>query len=162
MTEAKNNFRKMPLKTRYAVFLGLGLAIAVAVGFILLSSYTGSTEPIKKLASQLKTDPNWELVGEKIEPPRLSEYVCYAGNRCPSLHREWRLGEDMTRPQFEKMLQTSGWELDIRGDCNPSFHVIGESFVCSAQGTVENYDVEVWLRKNKNKENSTKLILSIN
>lgn len=136
---------------------GLKIVIAVALtviaGIIFLFSYQGSTEPIKKVADQLKVDPNWKRVTDSAYPPR---FICLGDNACPSLHRSWDAGKRLDKTEFEALIKKSGWNLVIEDGCEFSDD---KSSSCWANGRVDDFDVI--LRAHSSIGEKTEVALSI-
>ena len=99
--------------------------------------YVGSSDPIKNVAAEFKTEPGWKLKSEHIEPPRIA---CLGGNACPSLHRVWVTDRNLTKEEFQKIIKESGWDLLIEGDCIASGSV---ATICSATGKIDKFNVDV-------------------
>lgn len=142
---------------------GLRIVIAITIvivgGIIFAFTYQGSTEPIEKVADQLKVDPSWKIESETIEPPRI---ICLGDNACPSLHKIWNPGKYMTKVELEDVLRKSHWNLPVRGSCEPSPDTIGMGTVCTARGQIDNYDVSMVVRASQENSRETQLILLIN
>lgn len=145
-------------KSKKNVLIVLGIILGAIIAFLVWFFYVGSPKEMVSVADQLKTDPDWELVSEGIHPPRT---VCIDGD-CPSLSRQWKTDHTLSRDEFVTLLQKSGWNLTIDGDCQPRHDVLGSHIrLCSAEGNIDGYNVVIAVNgSNPQKEASLGLSLS--
>lgn len=129
---------KKDRKSKQNILIALGIILSAIIGFLVWFFYVGSPREMISVADQLKTDPDWELASESIQPPRT---VCIDGD-CPSLSRQWRTDHTLSRDEFAVLLQKSGWNFTIDGDCLPNSYNFGDHVrLCSAKGNIGEYDV---------------------
>ena len=151
---------KKDRKSKKNIFITLGIIFGAITAFLVWFFYVGSPKEMISVADQLKTDPDWELVSEGIQPPRT---VCIDGD-CPSLSRQWETDHTLSRDEFAALLQKSGWNLTIYGDCLPKTNAFGSNIsVCSAKGNIGKYRVVVGISaSNPPKESRIGLSISEN
>jgi hypothetical protein len=62
---------------------------------------------------------------------------------CHSVLRRWYPDRGLTRADLQGLLDKAGWNLAIKGDCQPPANASGLMTLCTAQGVVGSYDVDV-------------------
>lgn len=116
------------------------VVIVLAAGFFFLFIYQGSSKPIEDVADQFQPDKSWQLVDNRVVPPT---FTCLEAN-CPSVHRSWKIGKNLTKDEFQRLLDDSGWDFAIEGTCVAESRVTGTpGTVCSAHGERNGYQIEV-------------------
>lgn len=123
---------------KHKTLIGASIAVAVALllgGFIF--TYQGSPKEIVAVADQFQPPTNWELTDERIVPPA---FMCLEAN-CPSVHRSWKTDGILTKEQFHAVLNNSGWDFTIVGECTLNPNVSGSIPLCSAEGVDGQYRV---------------------
>lgn len=127
---------KKPLfKIWKVLLLSGGILILLFFLISLVVGYSGSTEPIKRVADQLKVDENWRIDTDIVRPPRL---ICIDDSACPSVHRSWGTETPLTKSEFQTLIQRSGWDLVLEDDCR-SFPSDVSS--CWANGVIDDFRV---------------------
>ena len=126
--------------------IGGGIAV-----FLFLLFYEGSTEPIIAIADKFHPDSSWELVSERVEPPRIA---CLNDVACPSLHRMWRTEHALSYDELKRFVQQSGLDMTIEGDCLPKLNLSGVNSMCSANGESNKMSVTVNVIKDDYNEES--------
>ena len=118
-------------------------SFSIAVGLLLWLSYTGSTKEIVAVADQFKPDPSWELKSEAIEPPRT-----FCGDvECPSVFRLWGTENQLSKSEFQKIINLAGWNFPVDEDCEVNPNVFGTSLpTCTASGAIDGYRVSLSVR----------------
>lgn len=120
------------------------IAIIVAVllaAFLYWTTWTGSSKEIETVANQFKPDPSWQQVTNQVIPPKTT---CL-DEECPSVHRRWKTNANLTKEEFRRVLEDSGWNFNIEDDCQPSSNVSssGGQSLCSVSGMKNGYSVRV-------------------
>lgn len=136
------------------------LSIIILVILSSLSAYIlipGSSAEIEKTADRFEVEAYWNLTTKNVEP---AYRVCLGGNRCPSVRKDWETDQKVTLESFQSMLAKSGWALKIKGTCEPRQNVSGEGPVCSASGRINDFNVQIYLSKDKDL-NSSKMQLFV-
>ena len=123
----------------------IGVAAAIifvlCAAFLYWTTWSGSTKEIESVAGQFKPDSQWKQTGNQVVPPRT---VCL-DQKCPSVHRTWETGANLTKEDLQRVLANSNWKFDIKDDCRPSPNVIssGGQTLCSASGADGDYSIDV-------------------
>ncbi|HEV7951905.1 MAG TPA: hypothetical protein VGO98_00835 [Candidatus Saccharimonadales bacterium] len=138
-TTQKNNRRGI-------VVLVIVIAILVAtVGLwrYLQIGYAGDRAEVSALesaAGQFQPGSGWTQDENTIT----GSFQCWGVNPpCRSVLRRWYPDHRLTRDEFQRLLDKAGWSLAIKGDCNPPAYASGLVTLCTAQGIVGSYDVDV-------------------
>lgn len=150
----------MTKKTRVKkIVLGVIGGIVVLIGAtIFVFTYGGSTKPILAVANQFQPSESWELVSERVEPPRLA---CIGSVSCPSIHKVWRSGAVVTRDELARSVANLGLGLSIEGDCKVDRGHFNGSTVCSAKGRKQGFNVEVVVDGSAYDTDDNKVILYV-
>lgn len=136
----------------------IGALLFLAGAFVFIVLYEGSTTKILKIADQFKPDSSWELVSERIEPPRL---LCIDVS-CPSISRTWKTNEPITRENLEHQLKISNLSLTIQeADCTPQYNPYGGVPYCSAEGIINDMRVRIYASASLHNKNDNRILLSI-
>ena len=123
----------------------VGAVAAVIVvlcgGFLYWTTWSGSTKEIESVAGQFKPDSSWEQIDNQVIPPMT---VCL-DSECPSVHRSWKTGENLTKEDFQRVLENSNWKFSIEGDCKPRSNITssGGHTLCSAIGMQDDYSINL-------------------
>lgn len=124
------------------------ILIAAATFVALMSAYflwsQVITSQIVNVADQFKAPSSWKLASEDIQVESL---FCYNGGSCPEISRQWTLEKPITPDDFRQILQNSGWNFEVEGDCILPEGRYGPTSICSAQGQTDNYDI--WININE-------------
>jgi hypothetical protein len=127
------------------IFLSIAfVACIIGIGAYIL--IPGSTTEIEKAADSFETGENWDLTMRRVEP---AYRLCLGGNQCPSVRKDWQTDQKVTLTDFQSMISESGWNLMPKGSCEPKQNVAGEGPVCSASGRVNDFNVQIYLSKDK-------------
>ncbi|HET8884133.1 MAG TPA: hypothetical protein VFM68_01540 [Candidatus Saccharimonadales bacterium] len=122
----------------YWVKLGIVIgAPVIIVAFIFL--YQGSPKEIVAVADQFQSDNSWQLTDERVVSPAI---ICFEAN-CPSVHRNWQTDGMLTKEELQTVLNNSGWNFEVEGDCVPEERISGGEGVCGASGTIQQYTVDM-------------------
>lgn len=138
----------------------IGSILTLAVGYLIIGSIKGDTRPILSVANEYKPDPAWRLRNENVTPPLI---FCVGGVRCPSVHRSWKLGTIISKDNFRAVLDRSGWNFSITGDCEPPLNVSGETgiTICEARGKKQGFDIAVSMSGAFNNPENAVITLSV-
>lgn len=138
---------------KLSIIIGLPLLV---VGFIFI--YQGSPKEIVAVADQFQPDESWQLTTERIVPPA---FTCLEAN-CPSVHRTWETGDNITKQEFQKVLNDSGWNFVIEDDCLPRANITGSGqTLCGAKGHIGDYQINVNAVGGNDSQSDGRIILSI-
>lgn len=139
------------------IVLGIIGGLVVLIGAtIFVFTYEGSTKPILAVADQFQPGESWELVSERVEPPRLA---CIGSVSCPSIHKVWRSGTVVTQDELARSVAKLG--LFIEGDCKVDRGHFNGSTVCSAKGRKQGLNVEVVVDGSAYDTDDNKVILYV-
>jgi|GEM_PF-2163538 len=140
----KSTTVKRPLLKRAleALVIFIVFLVLAVVGFLLFQAiYERPPEDMLKISDQFNPPSSWKLVTSKIEPKRLQ---CI-DVECPSVWKVWDTGSPVTHTELEALLQRSGWNLSISGDCifdNPNTYG-NNNEICSAKGDIGQYELDI-------------------
>lgn len=138
--------------------ISAGIFTCVLIGFFVWASYKGDDRPIRETAAQLKIDPSWKLIREKVTPPG---NMCFKA--CPSLLRTWDADKQITLSEFESLIQQSSWDIPITKKCDPSWNPDdGGVPDCHAEGVDEGYYIRIYTSKSSSDSSKSSLTLSLN
>lgn len=150
---------QQPAKKHRAPWKDFLIASALLVGligiFITILSIPGDADPITRAADTFKPSSDWKLVYEKVQPPALGCYM----QVCPEVDRRWTVKKDLSKAEFESLLRQSGLNWRVMSDCVYSGGT-GTNRVCTANGVIDGYKVEVDLYKYPEMPKETKIKLS--
>ncbi len=119
------------------VLYAAALIIAALAVFVYWITWTGNTDHIESVADQFKADSSWELVSDHVKPPKT---VCIEGG-CPSLNRTWITSKPLTQDELSDVVKRSGWnDVKIEKGCEPR-----KDSVCPVRGTVDKYEVVIYV-----------------
>lgn len=114
--------------------------LVIIGGLIYWLGWSGSTDDIKSVASQLKVPSDWKLVQSNADPPRT---ICIA-QKCPHLQRTWVVSGVITQEGISNLLRDSGWSQVVVEDlCSNRNKVEGSDDLCRMYGPVDGYDVTI-------------------
>ena len=137
----------------------VAVVLILGTAFFFLFMYQGSSKPIEAVADQFKPAKNWQLVDDQVVPPT---FMCFEAN-CPSVHRSWRTGGNLTKQEFQVILDASNWRFNIQGDCLPHANISGSGeTLCDAQGHVNGYDIDVTAIGSFGDSTNGRVTLSVN
>ena len=91
---------------------GVAVAAVVVTGAVVL--LPGDTAGIRATADALRPPGGWSLADERVTPPRR---LCLGADPCPSLHRTWQVGGNLTERDLQDVVDASGWGLRVDGSC---------------------------------------------
>ena len=135
------------MRLLWKILSGAVAVVVVLVVGIALWSQDGARH-ISAAADQFRVPEGWVVLSERVEAPDL---VCFGGNPCPSLRRQWRAPTDMTASEISKLIASSGWNLKLETSCEPRSrpHSSGLGPVvleqsCSADGQVDGYAARLY------------------
>jgi hypothetical protein len=110
----------------------------VALAVVVLVDFGASG--VEGVAGQFEAPADATAQESIVNPERV---ICLGADPCPSLFRSWSLPRRLERPAFESLVATSGWAVDLEGDCVPRPNSFALVAVCSATGQVDGYSVRV-------------------
>lgn len=119
------------------------VAFLVALGTYLGIGYAGDQSEVsalKSAAGQFQPGSGWSQDEDTVT----GSFLCSGVDTpCHSVLRRWYPDHRLTRDEFQALLDNAGWDLAIKGDCNPPANATGLMTLCTAQGVVGSYDVDV-------------------
>ncbi len=151
---------QQPAKKRRIPWKDFLIAAVLLVGligiFITVLSIPGDAGPITRAADTFKPSSDWKLVYEKVQPPALGCYM----QVCPEVDRRWTVKKDLSKAEFESLLRQSGLNWRVMHDCVYSEEGVGTNRVCSTNGVIGEYKIELDLYKYSEKPQETEIKLS--
>ena len=140
------------------IITAFAVVIAGLAAFVYWFTWKGSTKEIVAVADQFKAPSDWQLVTDRVEPPRT---ICL-DSRCPSLHRSSKTNSNLTKQVLQEIVYRSGWKLVVDGDCEARTNTSGAVPVCTAEGLiVNNYQASVTIWKNSVEKTEGRVVLDI-
>ena len=117
----------------FAVILVLAATALVAVR----SAEDRVTANMLSRAGRFAIPAEWKLTRETVRPER---FMCISTNPCPSLHRTWDTGKELTDDDVTAVFSEVGFEMKADGPCKRPSNVIGKTPICIFTGTDGEYD----------------------
>lgn len=137
----------------------MGAILIASAVFIGIFGWQGNTTEIESVANQLKVSGNWRLESDQVRPPKL---VCLDGGTCPQVSRRWVTDHKLSKEDFAKLLENTGWNFAIENDCTLPENVSGKFIsTCSASGKIEEFDVSIGLSEDSSTPNQQRISLSV-
>ena len=120
------------MKHRLWLVFAVILALGVTAHFVLRSAEDGVTDRMLSGAARFAIPADWKLIRETVRPER---FMCISTNPCPSLHRAWETGKELTDEDVARVLSGLGFEMRWEGPCRRPSNVIGDSPICTSRGS---------------------------
>jgi len=111
----------------FAVILVLAATALVAVR----SAEDRVTANMLSRAGRFAIPAEWKLTRETVRPER---FMCISTNPCPSLHRTWDTGKELTDDDVTAVFSGVGFEMKADGPCKRPSNVIGKTPSASSRG----------------------------
>lgn len=121
----------------------IAAVIVLSASFFWIGKANDSSVPqMQAIAARFHPQASWTMADEQI----LGTFLCTAGDlKCGSLQRRWNTDHRLTLNEFRDQLKSAGWDFPVDGDCKPPGNASGLVVLCSAQGSVDGYSVQVTL-----------------
>jgi hypothetical protein len=119
--------------------VAITIAAAIAVLFTSCTAYSKVQEhKVHEVVDKFAVDPSWSSHRERVDA---HHYFCVDA-RCPSVFHEWELpaGETFTAADVADIVEASGWDFAVTGNC-PTAESVGDR--CEARGRSGDAFVEV-------------------
>ncbi|MCC3292867.1 hypothetical protein [Arthrobacter sp. zg-Y1110] len=98
------------------------------------------TARMTAIADLLPADPGWERTSDHLG---YNGYLCAPDTGCAEMQRRWNLAQGISAEDLQSRIDAAGWDMELEGDCIREPDDSGQLTLCSAEGTVQGYDV--WL-----------------
>lgn len=135
--------------TMFVILLGI---------FLTFVFYRGSPDKILSVADQFKPPTSWKLESNDVTPPQT---ICLGDVACPSVSRSWKT-EEVSQTELNSILRKTRWGMRIDEDCKFPSDASGTSIIlCSTNGTLDNFDISVYVIANSKNPTHPKLVLNI-
>jgi hypothetical protein len=95
------------------------------------------SRPNAVTGSRFAIPADWKLTLETVRPERL---MCISTNPCPSLHRTWGTGKELTEDDITAVFSEVGFGMKAVGPCKRRSNDIGDTPICISRGTDEEFD----------------------
>jgi hypothetical protein len=119
------------------------LALGVTAHFVVRSAEDRVTDRMLSGAGRFAIPADWKLTRETVRPER---FMCISTNPCPSLHRAWETGKELTEDDITAVLADVGFGMKADRPCERRSNVIGNSPICTSSGSDGElqYSFTVW------------------
>lgn len=113
------------------------LVLAATAFFAVRSAEDKVTDRMLSQAGRFTIPANWKLTRETVRPER---FMCISTNPCPSLHRTWETGKELTEDDITAVF--SGVDFGMKADepCKRRSNDIGDTPICISRGTDGEFD----------------------
>lgn len=108
------------------------LTLAVTAFFPVRSAEDKVTDRMLSQAGRFTIPDDWNLTRETVRPER---FMCISTNPCPSLHRTWETGRELTADDITAVFSGVGFGMKADGPCERSSKVIGNEPICTSRGS---------------------------
>jgi hypothetical protein len=120
------------VKRRFWLVIGVILILAATAFFVVRSAEDKVTDRMLSGAGQFDIPADWKLAQEVVRPER---FLCMSTNPCPSLHRAWETGKELTEEDIRAVLADVGFGMDADSPCKRRANVIGNDPICTSRGS---------------------------
>ena len=119
------------MKRRVWLVFGVILVLAASAHFMVRSAEDKVTDRTLSQAARFAIPAEWKLTRETVRPER---FMCISTNPCPSLHRTWDTGKELTEDDVAAVLSGVGFEMKADRPCKRRSNDIGDAPICSSRG----------------------------
>ncbi|MDT0168894.1 hypothetical protein [Pseudarthrobacter sp. BRE9] len=116
------------------------LVLAATALFVVRSAEDKVTDRMLSGAGRFAIPAEWKLTRETVRPER---FMCISTNPCPSLHRTWDTGKELTDADVAALMSGLGFDMATDHPCKRDARIIGDGSICTSTGTDGEFDY--WL-----------------
>lgn len=102
------------MKLRTGLVLALVLVLGAAGVFLVRSAEDRVTADMLSRVERFEIPSDWHLEAEVVRPER---FLCISTNPCPSLHRRWNTGRELTAAEVAAVVSEVGFEMKTSQIC---------------------------------------------
>ncbi|WP_350005479.1 hypothetical protein [Pseudarthrobacter sp. WHRI 8279] len=107
------------------------LVLTATTFFVVRSAEDKVTDRMLSQADRFAIPADWKLTRETVRPER---FMCISTNPCPSLHRTWETGKELTADDITAVLSGVDFEMKADRPCKRRSNDIGNAAICSSRG----------------------------
>ncbi|MFD0047023.1 hypothetical protein ACFVGV_17715 [Pseudarthrobacter scleromae] len=120
------------MKHKLWLVFSLILVLAATAFFVVRSAEDKVSDRMLSQADRLAIPGDWKLTRETVRPER---FMCISTNPCPSLHRTWETGKELTEDDITAVFSGVRFRMKADRPCERRSNVIGKSPICASRGS---------------------------
>jgi hypothetical protein len=108
------------------------LVLAATAFFVVRSAEDKVSDRMLSQADRFAIPGDWKQTRETVRPER---FMCISTNPCPSLHRTWETGKELTEDDITAVFSGVGFGMKADRPCERRSNSIVKSPICTSRGS---------------------------
>lgn len=153
------------MQARTVTLVAAATAVLLAAGAWYAVTLPLTPNDAVRIGDQLDAPAGWAQQADHVVGPSL---LCWGGDGCPSLAREWTSPRPVTDAELQRVLAAAGWSLRFDRSCETAdldpdrLARTADTALCTADGEVDGHPVRVRLGTRDAQRSPTTVTLWVN